>query len=76
MPHAQTLDSIRVDWPAPAHVPKDRLVDLSWALGYVPNDLLDPYAPCEWLNGSDIPRLLFSPPPPGRRPCAGRCGAR
>ena len=60
-----TLDSIRVDYPAPSHVPKDRLVDLSWALGSKPNDLTDPYEPCDWLNGPDIPRLLFSPAPPG-----------
>jgi cytochrome P450 len=46
-------------------VPRDRLVDLSWALGSKPNDLTDPYEPCDWLNGPDIPRLLFSPAPPG-----------
>ena len=61
----RTLDSIRVDYPAPPHVPKDRLVDLSFALGLTPNDLVDPYAPCEWLNGPDIPHLLFNPPVPG-----------
>jgi cytochrome P450 len=60
-----TLDSIRVDYPAPSHVPKDRLVDLSWALGSKPNDLTDPYEPCDWLNRPDIPRLLFSPATPG-----------
>ena len=69
----RTLDSIRVDYPAPAHGPKDRLVDLSWATGGVPNDLCDPYLPCDWLNGGDIPRLLFAPPPPGTHgnPLAG-----
>ena len=60
-----TLDSIRVDYPAPPHVPKDRLVDLSWAMGGQPNDLRDPYAPCDWLSGPEIPRLLFAPLPPG-----------
>lgn len=59
----RTLDSIRVDFPnAPAHVPKDRIVDLSWAMGGVPNDLVDPYAPFDWLAGEDIPPLLFNPP--------------
>jgi cytochrome P450 len=60
-----TLDSIRVDLPAPPHVPRDRVVDLSWANGTMPNDLVDPYLPFEWLNGPDIPRLLYSPAKPG-----------
>lgn len=60
-----TLDSIRVDLPAPPHVPRDRVVDLSWALGSNPNDLVDPYLPCEWLAGPEIPRLLYNPAPPG-----------
>ena len=65
MPEQHTLDSIRVDFPAPPHVPKDRLVDLSGALGgYIPNDLVDPYEPLGWLNGPEIPRLLFNPPSP------------
>jgi len=63
MAEQRTLDSIRVDFPnAPAHVPKDRIVDLSWAMGGAPNDLVDPYEPFEWLNGEDIPALLFNPP--------------
>ncbi len=60
----RTLDSIRVDYPAPDHVPKDRLVDVSWAQGPVANDLVDPYEPCGWLSGPEIPRLLFQPPKP------------
>jgi len=57
------LDDIRVDYPdAPAHVPKDLIVDISFAMGGVPNDLVDPYEPFEWLNGQDIPRLLFNKP--------------
>jgi cytochrome P450 len=64
MPETATLDSIRVDYPAPPHVPKDRIVDLSWALGSTPNDLVDPYEPFEWLSGQEIPRLLFNPPTP------------
>lgn len=43
----RTLDTIRVNYPAPPHVPKDRLVDLSFALGLAPNDLVDPYEPCD-----------------------------
>ena len=60
-----TLDSIRVDRPVPAHVPKDRVVDLSWAIGSQPNDLVDPYLPCEWLSGPEIPRILYNPATPG-----------
>jgi cytochrome P450 len=59
-----TLDSIRVDFPgAPAHVPKDLIVDISFAMGNTPNDLVDPYEPSEWLNGPEIPRLLYNIPP-------------
>jgi cytochrome P450 len=57
----RTLSSIKIDFRAPPHVPADRIVDLSWALGFVPNDLVDPYAPCAWLNGADVPRLLYTP---------------
>ena len=63
MPAPRTLDAIRTDFPdAPAHVPKDRIVDLSWVMGGTPNDLVDPYEPAEWLAGEDIPHLLFNPP--------------
>jgi cytochrome P450 len=66
MSEAKTLDSIRVDYPdAPPHVPKDRIVDLSWAMGGVPNDQVDPYEHIGWLAGADIPRLLFNPPAHG-----------
>jgi cytochrome P450 len=65
-PTPRTLDSIRVDWPVPPHVPRDRVVDLSWAaLGLLPNDLLDPYEPCGWLAGPEIPRILYNAPQPG-----------
>ena len=65
MPEQRTLDSIRVDYPAPPHVPKDRIVDLSFAMGGVSNDLVDPYEPFEWLAGPEIPRLLYNTPPEG-----------
>jgi cytochrome P450 len=68
----RTLDSIRVDIPAPAHVPKERIVDLSFAMGGLPNDLVDPYEPCEWLAGADIPRLLFNAAHGGMGGVAGR----
>ena len=59
----KNLDEIRVENAnAPAHVPKDRLVDISFAMGGVPNDLVDPYEPFQWLNGPDIPRLLYNMP--------------
>ena len=59
----KSLDEIRVDYPdAPPNVPKDRIVDISFAMGGVPNDLVDPYEPFEWLNGPGIPRLLFNKP--------------
>ena len=64
MSSQRTLESIRVDYPAPPHVPKDRLVDLNWAIGFTPNDLTDPYEPCKWLSGPEIPRLLYNPPRP------------
>jgi cytochrome P450 len=58
----QTLEAIRLDFDAPAHVPQDRKVDLGFANGGVPNDLVDPYEPFAWLNGPEIPRLLFTAP--------------
>lgn len=62
MPQTQTLDDIRVDFDAPDNVPKDRIVDLTFAMGSIPNDLVDPYEPCGWLAGPEIPRMLFNPP--------------
>ncbi|WP_395393370.1 cytochrome P450 [Novosphingobium sp. BL-8A] len=62
MPQMQTLDDIRVEFDAPDNVPKDRIVDLGFAMGTVPNDLVDPYEPMGWLAGDDIPRLLYNPP--------------
>jgi len=56
-----TLDSIRVTADVPAHVPLDRVVDISFAMGGEPNDLVDPYEPCGWLAGPEIPRLLYQP---------------
>jgi cytochrome P450 len=65
MAEARTLDSIRVDVPVPPHVPKDRVVDITWAIGSVPNDLRDPYEPCGWLSGPEIPRILYNAPRQG-----------
>jgi cytochrome P450 len=75
MQNQRTLDSIRVDYPdAPPHVPKDRIVDLSFAMGMQPNDLRDPYEPCDWLNGPEIPRILFNPPSQYGSPFGGGKG--
>ncbi len=70
----RTLDSIRVNWPAPDNVPADRKVDLSWALGMTPNDLVDPYEPCGWLSGNSIPHLLFNPAKPDGNAGFGAAG--
>lgn len=68
MGETRTLESIRIDAPAPPHVPRDRVVDLSWAQGRVANDLVDPYTPCAWLLNPDVPRILFDPTPALGRP--------
>ncbi|HTZ70255.1 MAG TPA: cytochrome P450 [Acetobacteraceae bacterium] len=68
-PH--TLASIQVDLPAPPNVPRDRIVDLTWATGGRPNDLRDPYEPCGWLSQPGIPRILFNPPMPHSGGLAG-----
>lgn len=65
------LDAIRVELPAPPHVPSDLLVDLTWATGSRPNDLRDPYEPSGWLSGPDVPRILFNPPMPSSGGLAG-----
>lgn len=64
MTQPRTLDAIRSDQPAPPHVPHDRIVDLNFAMGFTPNDLVDPYEPFGWLAGDDIPRLLYNPGAP------------
>ncbi|PKB14371.1 cytochrome P450 [Novosphingobium kunmingense] len=51
----------RVDAPVPAHVPAERVVDIRFAMGHEPNDLLDPYARTDKLREPGVPRLLFSP---------------
>jgi cytochrome P450 len=70
-----TIDDIRVQATVPDHVPADRVVDLSFATGLVPNDLLDPYAPFDWLNGPEIPRILFSAPSAFASPLGGGSGS-
>lgn len=55
----------RVNEPAPAHVPRERVVDVRFALGGGRNDLLDPYAPTDALRAPGVPRLLYSPYPFG-----------
>jgi len=60
----ERLTRIRVDWPAPDHVPIDRKISIPWAFGYRANDLDDPYEPAGWLADPSVPRLLFLPLPP------------
>jgi cytochrome P450 len=64
----RSLADIRSDLPAPGHVPRDRIVDLNWAIGHVPNDLVEPYAPVAWLLDAEVPRILFDPTPGIGRP--------
>lgn len=49
--------------PAPAHVPPDRVLDLRFAMGKVPNDLPDPYVLCDRLRTPGVSRLLWYPYP-------------
>jgi cytochrome P450 len=63
MNYPASLDAIRTDYPdAPAHVPKDLIVDISWAMGGVPNNLVDPYEPFDWLTNRSLPPLLYNKP--------------
>ena len=60
----KSLDDIRVvDADVPAHVPKDLVFDISFAMGGVPNDLVDPYEPFGWLTDREkIPPLIYNKP--------------
>lgn len=49
--------------PAPAHVPEDRVLDLRFSMGLVPNDLSDPYVLVDRLRQPEVPRLLWYPYP-------------
>jgi len=73
---AQTIESIRIDVPVPDNVPKDRVVDLAFAMGGIPNDDVDPYAQCEWLTGEEIPRILYQPVLGNSAIAAGAGGSR
>ncbi|WP_374284565.1 cytochrome P450 [Novosphingobium sp.] len=55
----------QVDEAAPPHVPRERVVDIRFAMGHAPNDLLDPYAATDALRAPGVPRLLYSPYPFG-----------
>lgn len=58
-PTPRTIADMQVDWPAPDHVPEQLKVNLDWALGARPNDLVDAYEPAGWLAGPDVPPLLY-----------------
>lgn len=62
---AQLLASWQVDEPAPPHVPRERVVDIRFAMGHSPNNLLDPYVETDKLRTPGVPRLLYSPYPFG-----------
>ncbi len=55
----------QVDEAAPPHVPRERVVDVRFAMGHAPNDLLDPYVATDALRAPGVPRLLYSPYPFG-----------
>lgn len=55
------------DAPAPAHVPRERVIDLRFATGEVPNDLPDPYVEADKLRAPGVPRILFNPLASGGR---------
>lgn len=61
----------RAGMPAPDHVPPDRVLDLRFAMGGVPNDLRDPYALCDRLRAPGVPRLLWYPYAFGTFTCGG-----
>ena len=55
----------QVDEAAPPHVPRERVVDVRFAMGHTPNDLLDPYVATDALRAPGVPHLLYSPYPFG-----------
>lgn len=63
----RTIAEMRVDWPAPDHVPEHLKVDLAWASGSLPNNLVDTFEPAGWLSGPDVPPLLYQPLSPDGR---------
>ncbi len=65
------LQSVRTDAPAPDHVPRDLVVDLSWTMGFNPNNLVDPYEPCGWLSAPNAPPILYNAVAHGHRHGAG-----
>ena len=70
---AELLASWQVDEPAPPHVPRERVVDIRFAMGQSPNDLLDPYAGTDKLRAPGVPRLLYSPYPFGDKTVGTWC---
>ena len=51
--------------PVPDHVPAALVKDLHFAMGDVPNDLDEPYTPCDVLRDPSVPRVLWYPYPMG-----------
>jgi cytochrome P450 len=50
-----------LDVDVPAHVPRHLVRDLRVAMGLVPNDLDEPYAPTLRLLEDDVPPVMWSP---------------
>lgn len=73
--YPKTIAEMRVDWPTPDHIPDHLKVDLGWASGMTPNDLVDPYEPCAWLSGADVPPLLYQPSSPNNLQVGASGGA-
>lgn len=70
---AELLAAWQVDEPAPPHVPRERVVDIRFAMGHSPNDLLDPYVETDKLRAPGVPRLLYSPYPFGDKTVGTWC---
>jgi len=56
-------EPVRLDVPAPDHVPRDLIYDLRNFQGQRPNNCPEPYAHSERLRADDIPPVMWSPFP-------------
>ncbi len=69
MSNTEQIEEVRGTFPIPSHVPKDRVTDLNFANGNVPNDLPDPYILTDRLRDPDMPRILYNPDSAAGRQC-------
>jgi cytochrome P450 len=56
-------EPVRIDVPAPDHVPRELIYDLRAYQGQLPNTCPEPYAHTERLRAADIPPVMWSPFP-------------